>query len=162
MDIVIACIVIYGLFSLMCYLGTGGDQKNMKSFYSYPDAVQEQVRKDEKLSPMIPAKKSAASAFISNTVLFTVVFVIAGFILHLDQFLSAFLILLAVGEGLNLFDLIVIDRLWWSRTARTRFSSVPDPDLYKNMDKHVGSFVRGIPVFVCSALVSALVLALVL
>lgn len=53
-----AVIVIYGLFFLMCYLGTGTTEKNLKSFYSYPDNIQEKIRTNDKLSGMIPKKSS--------------------------------------------------------------------------------------------------------
>jgi hypothetical protein len=35
------------------FFGTGGDKKNMKSFYSYPDAVQIKIRKNSDLNKMI-------------------------------------------------------------------------------------------------------------
>ena len=42
---ILVLILLYGLFFLMCYLGTGSLKKNMKSFYSYPDEIQERIRK---------------------------------------------------------------------------------------------------------------------
>ena len=52
-----------------------------------------------------------------------------------------------LGEGLNLFDLVVIDLLWWRNSKRIRFSCVPEKEAYQNPKKHVDSFVRGIPTF---------------
>lgn len=51
---------------------------------------------------------------------------------------------LILGEGLNLFDLIVIDLLWWRNSKRIRFSCVPQIEMYKNPRKHIESFFRGI------------------
>jgi len=147
-----AVIVIYGLFFLMCYLGTGTTEKNMKSFYSYPDIIQEKIRTNDKLSDMIPKKSSYLASFISNYVLFTVVFSIVGLILRIDGFWNNLWYFLIMGIGLNLFDLFVIDMLWWRNTKRTRFEELgADVEEYKNPQKHFMAFVRGIPVFICVA-----------
>lgn len=74
----IVCLIIYALFFLMCFLGTGGDKKNIMSFYTYPDEVQALIRRDAALCDMIPKQSSRLVSFISNTILFSVVFIIAG------------------------------------------------------------------------------------
>lgn len=106
----------------MCYLGTGTTEKNMKSFYSYPDIIQEKIRTNDKLSGMIPKKSSYLASFISNYVLFTVVFSIVGLILRIDGFWNNLWYFLIMGIGLNLFDLFVIDMLCGGVTQR-------EPDL---------------------------------
>ena len=84
-------------------------------------------------------------------VMFTVVFSILGLIfkgsLGLDSYGAAFWYFLIFGEGLGLFDLLVIDLLWRRNTKRTRFSFLPKKDAYQNPEKHVGSFLRGILLF---------------
>ena len=49
--------------------------------------------------------------------LFTVVFSVLGLALKnslgLNDFGATFLFFLALGEGLGLFDLVIIDLLWW-------------------------------------------------
>lgn len=147
-----AIIVIYGLFFLMCYLGTGTTKKNMKSFHSYPEAIQEKIRENEKLSGMIPKKSSYMASFISNYVLFTVVFSVVGLLLRIDGFWNNLWYFLIMGIGLNLFDLLVIDMLWWCNTKRIRFEELgADAEEYKNPKKHFMAFLRGIPVFICVA-----------
>lgn len=39
-ELVILCILFWGI----CYLNTGSDDKNIKSYASYPDEVQEMVK----------------------------------------------------------------------------------------------------------------------
>ena len=78
--------------------------------------------------------------------------------LHLDSYLSAFWYFLALGEGLGLFDLVVIDLLWWRNTKRIRFSFLPEKSLYQNPQKHIDSFWRGIPLFAAAAALAALVI----
>ena len=77
-----------------------------------------------------------------------------------DGYLSAFWYFLLLGEGLGLFDLVVIDLLWWRSTPRIRFSFLPDKAAYQDPGKHIGSFVRGIPLFAAVAALSAAIVTL--
>ena len=91
--------------------------------------------------------------------IFTVVFSILGLIfkgsLGLDSYSTAFWYFLIFGEGLGLFDLLVIDLLWWRNTKRIRFSFLPEKKAYQNPEMHVGSFLRGIPLFAVIAALTA-------
>ena len=58
-----------------------------------------------------------------------------------------------MGEGLNLFDLLVIDLLWWRHSPRIRFSKVQEADMYLDPEKHISAFLRGVLLFVCTAAV---------
>ena len=65
--------------------------------------------------------KSTVAVLLGNFLLFTVVFSVLGLalknVLNLNDYLSVFWYFLAFGEGLGLFDLLVIDLLWWRRTG---------------------------------------------
>ena len=96
---------------------------------------------------------------LSNLLLFTVVFSVLGLVfktvLGLTSYRAAFFYFLALGEGLGLFDLVVIDLLWWRNTKRIRFSFLPEKAPYQDPQKHISSFVRGIPLFAAVAAISA-------
>lgn len=160
MKILIA-IAFYFLYWGMCFLGTGTDKKNLLGLRSYPEEVQNRVRNDPQLGKTVPKEKSIAAVLLSNLLLFTVLFSVLGLalksVLGLHGYLSAFWYFLALGEGLGLFDLLVIDLLWWRNTKRTRFSFLPEKKYYQDSKKHVGSFVRGIPLFAMVAALSALI-----
>lgn len=100
-----------------------------------------------------------AAILAGNLLLFTAVFSALGLIfkstLGLDGYWAAFWYFLAFGEGLGLFDLVVIDLLWWRNTRRIRFSFLPDRNAYQDPGKHIGSFVRGIPLFAGVAALTA-------
>ncbi len=153
--------VFWLLYWLMCFLGTGTDKKNLVSLSSYPDSVQKIVR--ERMEN-VPNNKSVLSILVGNLIFFTLIFVLIGLalkkILAFDSFLSAFLYFLILGEGLGLFDLLVIDLMWWRNTERIRFSFLPEKSYYLDMEKHIISFVRGIPLFTLVALLSARLLML--
>ncbi len=48
-----------------------------------------------------------------------------------------------------------IDLLWWRNTKRIRFSFLPEQKYYQNPDKHIQSFLRGIPLFAFVAAAAA-------
>ena len=118
----------------MCVLGTGGDRKNLLGLRSYPEDVQRIVRQCPELSPYLPKEKSLPAILLSNLLLFTVVFSVLGLVfktvLGLTSYRAAFFYFLALGEGLGLFDLVVIDLLWWRNTKRIRFSFLPEKAPY--------------------------------
>ncbi len=160
MNIVIA-IVFYFLYWGICFLGTGTDRKNLIGLRSYPEEVQNRVKIDPRLEKSVPKAKSTAAVLLSNLLLFTALFSVLRLalksVLNLNGYMSAFWYFLAFGEGLGLFDLLVIDLLWWRNTKRIRFSFLPEKKYYQNPKKHIESFLRGIPLFAAIAALTALV-----
>ena len=163
MKIIIA-VVFYFLYWGMCFLGTGTDRKNLLGLRSYPEEVQSRVRSDPQLAKDGLKEKSTVSILLSNLLLFTVVFSVLGLalknVLSLNSYMPAFWYFLAFGEGLGVFDLLVIDLLWWRNTKRIRFSCLPEKKYYQDPKKHIASFLRGIPLFAVAAALTALVVTL--
>lgn len=160
-------IVIVGfclLFWFICYTQTGTDKKNMLGYRSYPDAVQELVLKNEELSKLAPKEISIPKIFLSNLVLFTVIFLITGIIMNytvgFQDFKDCLIYFMILGEILNLFDLVVIDLLWWRNTKRIRFSFIQDKELYQDPAKHLGSFDRGVFMYIIVAFIVAGIITL--
>ena len=157
----IVTFAFYFLYWFICFLCTGTDRKNLAGLRSYPDAVQKAVREHPVLGKAAPQEKSTAAILLSNLLLFTVVFSVLGLalksVLGLNNYLSAFWYFLAFGEGLGLFDLLVIDLLWWRSTKRIRFSFLPEKKYYQDPKKHIESFWRGIPLFGVAAVLAALI-----
>ncbi len=153
-------LLFYLLYWFCCFLGTGTDRKNLAGLRSYPDAVQTAVREHPGLGEAAPKKKSIPSILLGNLLLFTLVSSVLGLtlrgILGLHDFGAAFWFFLAFGEGLGVFDFVVIDLIWWRNTKRIRFSFLPEKAPYQDHGKHIGSFLRGIPLFAVVAVLSAL------
>ena len=158
---IIVVVVFYFLHWGVCFLGTGTDKKNLMGLRSYPDAVQDRVRSDPQLGKDVPKAKSMVAVLLSNLLLFTALFSVFGLalksLLNLNSYLSAFWYFLAFGEGLGLFDLLVIDLLWWRSTKRIRFSFLPEKKYYQDPKKHIESFLHGIPLFAAIAALTALI-----
>ena len=163
MKIVVA-VIFYFLYWGICFLCTGTDKKNLTGLRSYPDEVQARVRREPRLSGALPEAKSLRSILLSNLLMFAVVFSALGLALKkslgLSDYWPAFWYFLVLGEGLGLFDLVVIDLLWWRNTKRVRFSFLPERAYYQDPSKHVGSFVRGIPLFAAISALSAAIVTL--
>ena len=157
----IVTFAFYFLYWFICFLCTGTDRKNLAGLRSYPDAVQKAVREHPVLGKAAPQEKSTAAILLSNLLLFTVVFSVLGLalksVLGLNNYLSAFWYFLAFGEGLGLFDLLVIDLLWWRSTKRIRFSFLPEKEYYQDPKKHIESFLHGMPLFAAIAALTALI-----
>lgn len=134
--LIIEIIILCTLFFLICYLGTGTDEKNLKSYDSYPDEVQRRVREVDEYKGKF-CERSKLITWLANLVVFLVLFMVLGSFMRKKDFMHNFKNLLILGEALNIFDLIVIDLLWWRNTSRIRLSKVPDKALYQNPKKHI-------------------------
>lgn len=154
MVLLIELAVLCGLFWGACWLGTGGDRKNLYGFRSYPDAMQNIIRARPELTGKLRPQRPAMT-FAGNLLLFTVVLFIPGLLTRREDFVGNFRNLLILGQGLNLFDLVVIDLIWWRHTSRVRFSGTENrPELYAAPGKHVASFLRGIVMFLLVAILN--------
>ena len=153
----VVAIAFYLLYWGICVLSTGTDRKNLIGLRSYPDAVQARVRREPGLAA--PPEKSMPAILLSNLALFTIVFSLLGLALKrplgLNGYGAAFGYFLLLGEGLGLFDLVVIDLLWWRNSKRVRFSFLPEKEASQDPGKHIGSVVRGIPLFAAAAALAA-------
>lgn len=140
-------------------MNTGSDNKNIKSYASYPDEVQEMIKKN----PMLQSKIKTVSpfvSFVSNIFVFGIVLFIFGLFVKGNGFKANFINLLILGECLNAFDFLIIDMLWWRKSKRIRFTGTEDRrDLYSNPKKHFISFLKGIAVFLIIAIIDGAILA---
>ena len=149
------------LFWLLCYVGTGSDEKNVKSFRSYPDPVQKMLQENKALRGRIP-KGSPLQVFVSNVILFSLILFLLGIPLAKPSFLENFLNILIMGQVLNAFDFFIMDLLWFRRSRRTRFEGTKDrDDLYRDPKNHFAAFLRGIPAFLVTALIDGWILTLI-
>ena len=81
----------------------------------------------------------------------------SGILSKTDGFFGTFLIALVIGEGINLFDYLIIDAIWWRNSERIRFRAIPEKEAYQDLSMHRQSFLRGIALYICTALLVALI-----
>lgn len=157
LELTILCLIFWGI----CFLNTGSDEKNIKSFASYPDEAQKIVKENPELQPKIKSVSPVAS-FVSNILVFGIVLFIFGLFLKKPSFKMNFINLLILGQALNAFDFLIIDMLWWRHSKRIRFEGTKDrAELYSNPKKHFISFLKGIALFLIIALIDGLILSLI-
>lgn len=153
MVLVFTFMLLCAFFFLMCYLNTGTDQKNIRSFSSYPEKVQKELQ----ISDPELAKKAKVHfrvvVFFEELLVYATMLALSGIPARSANAFENFIHLLIMGEGLNLFDFLVIDLLWWRHSPRIRFSKVQEADLYLDPGKHISAFLRGVLFFVCTAVV---------
>lgn len=157
LELIILCLIFWGI----CFLNTGSNEKNIKSFASYPDEVQKIVKENLELQPKIKSVSQVAS-FASNILVFGIVLFIFGLFLKKPSFKTNFINLLILGQALNAFDFLIIDMLWWRHSKRIRFEGTKNrAELYSNPKKHFISFLKGIALFLVVALIDGLILSLI-
>lgn len=152
-------VLLCAIFFLLCFLGTGTDAKNLKNYSSYPDEVQIRISAIPEYQNLFRVKSQFAT-FMANFLLFLVILFVFGIFIRQSSFTPDFLSVLFLGQTLNVFDLVVIDLLWWRHTPRIRLSQVPQPNLYQNPRKHLYAFIRAFIMFLVIALIDGYLLTL--
>lgn len=144
---------------MACVLGSGTDKKNLRHYASYPDVVQMRIRELECYQGQFK-EVAILPHWIANLFLFAALFFLLVLPLRQGQFVDNFVALLFLGETVNVFDLAVIDLLWWRNTQRIRLSALPQKQLYQNPQKHIEAFFRAAVMFVLVALLDGYLLSL--
>lgn len=160
MRLIIEAILASALFFLICYLQTGTDEKNIKSYRVYPDEIKEKLLKDEQLKGLIK-EPNASSIFVSNLLLFGVILFLFGLPLKNEDVHINVLNLLILGQWINAFDYLVIDRIWWRHSTRPRFKAYQNAEWYQDDTYHRQAFLRGIPLFCIIAIVDGIILTFI-
>ena len=85
MIVVIETVILCIAFFLICFLGTGTDDKNLKSYSSYPDEVQNRIKSIAEYQGKFKEINKIAT-FISNFLLFLFVLFILGLFIKEKSF----------------------------------------------------------------------------
>ena len=157
--LLIESVILCSAFFGVCFLGTGTDEKNLRNYMSYPDEVQKRIKEIEEYQGKYK-ETSRFAAWIANFLLFTILFLLLGIVIRQTSFKHNFISLLILGETLNIFDLIVIDLLWWRNTKRIRLSKIPQKELYQNPKKHIEAFLRALILYFFIAMIDGYLLTL--
>lgn len=157
----VEAMVLCLVFWLTCFLGTGTDVKNARSLSSYQSEAQDAVHGRPEITDNAGKKTSPVLSFLSSLPVFSVVLFLAGLPVKQAGFTGNFLNVLFLGQALNLFDLLVIDLLWWRHSKRIRFTGTKNnPELYRNPRKHLAAFARGTLLFTLVAVLDGWLLSL--
>lgn len=125
------------------------------AFFSVAEPLIRKAFEDDRLF-----KQQGLYRFISNFLLFLFVLFILGLFIKENGFTHNFLCLSIIGQGLNIFDLFIVDLLWWRNTKRVRLRKMPEKELYQNPKKHIEAFIRAFIMYLLIALIDGYILTL--
>ena len=97
---------------------------------------------------------------MSNFLLFLCLLFALGLLIREKNYWHNFLALTVIGQGLNFFDLLIMDLLWWRNTKRIRFTKIQEKKLYQNPTKHIEAFSRALIMYLLIALIDGYLLTL--
>ncbi len=142
MIIVIESVVLCLVFTLMVYIMS---RKPIQTLYNYPPKIQERVKSLEEYKDQIPTQKNKVVAKCVASFLFVVVIsLILRFINGYTTFLQAFGWGLFLWTIVNLYDVIVLDIIWFCHDPYFVFKGTEDMvDEYHNYLFHIKEFFIG-------------------
>ena len=151
MIILIESIVLCTLFTLMVYIMS---KDPIKTLYNYPPKIQERVKSLEEYKDKIPTKENKLAAKLCASAIFLIIIslilrYINGYTTFIESFKCGFLLWTIV----NLFDLIVLDIIWFCHDKRFIFEGTEDMvDEYHNYWFHIKGFFIGeiLALFICT------------
>ncbi len=161
MILVIECIILCILFTVMVYIMS---REPIKTLYNYPPNIQERVKSLEEYKDKIPTNENKISAKIGASIIFLIIMCVLlryvnGCTTFIDSFLNGFILWTVV----NLYDLIVLDIIWFCHDKYFVFKGTEDMvSEYRNYWFHTKGFFIGevLALIICS--LSALIIHFVL
>ena len=142
MIIVIESIILCALFTLMVYIMS---RNPIKTLYNYPPKIQERVKSLEEYKDKIPTQKNKIVSKIFASILFLAILCIVlryinGYTTFIESFGYGFLLWTIV----NLYDVIVLDIIWFCHDKHFVFKGTEDmTEEYHNYWFHIKGFFIG-------------------
>ena len=142
MIVVTESIVLCILFTVMVYIMS---RNPIATLYNYPPKIQERVKSLEEYKDKIPTQQNKVVAKIFASVLFLIIIClilryINGYTTFIESFGYGFLLWSVV----NLYDVIVLDIIWFCHDKYFVFKGTEDMiDEYHNYWFHIKGFFIG-------------------
>ena len=142
MMIFIESIILCLIFTLMVYIIS---RNPIKILYNYPPKIQERVKSLEEYKDKIPTQKNKIVAKIFAIILFIIIICVVlryinGYTTFIESFSFGFLLWTIV----NLYDVIVLDIIWFCHDKYFIFKGTEDMTKeYHNYWFHIKGFFIG-------------------
>ena len=151
MIILTESIILCGLFTLMVFVIS---RKPINTLYNYPPKIQERVRSLEEYKDAVPTKKHKIAVKLSACILFVVILsLILRYINGYTSFPAAFGWGFLLWTIVNLWDVIVLDIIWFCHDPRFVFKGTEDmlKDYHDYLFHIKGFFIgEGLALLVCA------------
>ena len=117
-------VILCGLFTLMVFIMS---RKPINTLYNYPPRIQERVKSLDEYKDSVPTKKNKIAVKLIACILFVVILsLIWRFINGYTTFLAAFGFGFLLWTIVNLWDVIVLDIIWFCHDPRFVFKGTED------------------------------------
>lgn len=142
MILIIESIVLCLIFTIMVYIMS---REPIKTLYNYPPKIQERVKSLKEYQDKIPTQENKIIAKVVASILFLIILCIVlryvnGYKTFLESFGYGFLLWTIV----NLWDVIVLDIIWFCHDKQFVFKNTEDMiDEYHNYWFHIKGFSSG-------------------
>ena len=124
MIILIESVILCVAFTIMVFIMS---RKPIKTLYNYPPKIQERVKSLDEYKNIIPTQKNKLAAKLVACVLFVVILsLILRFINGYTTFPEAFGYGFLLWTIVNLWDVIVLDIIWFCHDPRFVFKGTED------------------------------------
>lgn len=151
MIIVIESIILCLLFTMMVYIMS---RDPIKTVYNYPPKIQERVKLLKEYEGKIPTQENKVVAKLFASLLFLIIICIIlryinGYTTFIESFGYGFLLWTIV----NLWDLIVLDIIWFCHDKQFILKGTEDmTDEYHNYLFHIKGFFigEGLAIIICT------------
>lgn len=157
MIIVVESIVLCILFTLMVYIMS---RKPINTLYNYPPKIQERVKSLDEYKEMIPTKDNKIFAKVGASILFLIILcVVLRYINGYTTFIKSFGYGFLLWSIVNLYDLIVLDIIWFCHDPYFVFKGTEDMQKeYHNYWFHTKGFIIGEGLALIICLISSLII----
>lgn len=124
MIILIECIILSLLFTLMVFIMA---KEPIKTLYNYPPKVVEKVKSLEEYKNKIPtAQNKIFAKAIVSIVIVVLISLILRYINGYTTFKEGFVYSLLIWTVVNIYDVIVLDIIWFCHSKRFIFKGTED------------------------------------
>ena len=151
MIIVIESIILCLIFTIMVYFMS---REPIKTLYNYPPKIQERVKSLEEYKDMIPTEENKVVAKIVASIIFLVIIcIVLRYINGYETFIESFGYGFLLWTIVNLWDVIVLDIIWFCHDKHFVFKGTEDMvDEYHNYLFHIKGFFigEGLALIICS------------
>ena len=142
MVILIECIILCLVFTLMiCIMA----KNPIATLYNYPPKIQERVKSLDEYKDKIPTNKNKVVAkTFTALMIIVIVSLILRYVNGYTTFSEAFYSSAIIWTIINIYDVIVMDIIWFCHDKRFRFKGTEDmEDEYTNYMFHIKEGLKG-------------------
>ena len=142
MIIIIESAVLCLIFTLLVYLMS---REPIKTLYNYPPKIQERVKSLDAYKDQIPTRKNKTAAKSIASILFVIILsLILRYVNGYTTFLQAFGYGFLLWTVVNLWDMIVLDIIWFCHDPHFVFKGTEDMvSDYHDYGFHIKGFFIG-------------------